>query len=265
MKYSRVAVGSSIIGLLVLAQLTGCTAIGYGIGSAIDKHNQTYISELPCAMGYADKNKKIRITTDSATIYEGRLDGISKIDDNEYALRYAAFQPDFSIANTYWPILGDSVAIFLKSGDTQKGRITGFDQWFGAFPGQEDNIDTNDFDIDDCKQHQYGIIRRDSILTKVFIEDIDLIESIDGNTLGGDQLSNLAQAGRIPLSSTIMVKRSASKNSIPIDRVRRFEYMETSKAKWIGFGIGAAIDAVMIIVMLRTHSKVSHTGIRPFG
>ncbi|UCC43359.1 MAG: hypothetical protein JSU65_09445 [Candidatus Zixiibacteriota bacterium] len=248
--------GLEMIGLILMiasVQLTGCSAIGYGVGRGLDNLGGDYINKPPCALESVKEGADVRVITVSDSICEGRFGGIEQSKQHEYAIRYATFQRDLLAANTGSPGIGDKSVVYLNSGDSMSGSFSGFDLLFGVNRRQPDRKRAGYTSIGRCKEVYCGAIHStgDSLPDRVLLQDLKYIVSKDGDTLSGERLDYLAHSGLLPLRSTVVVQQDELKSRIPIEQVSRVECRKKKQARWVLLGLGAVFDAIIIVAAIR--------------
>ena len=117
-----------LIALTLLIQ-GGCSAIGYGLGSAIDSRKGGK-GEVPESKWMTlSSDQPVRIFRDSGSFITGRYVGVTTASDVEYRIRYENWRK-FDSTRDHIPEPGDSVSLRLETGDVVACRLVGYDRRF---------------------------------------------------------------------------------------------------------------------------------------
>ncbi|MEE8576107.1 MAG: hypothetical protein V3T31_02520 [candidate division Zixibacteria bacterium] len=90
MKYPSLVGVLFMIGAIALAQFIGCSAVGYGVGSVMDKHSHWYRAKPLTDLKSIDAGEEVRITTDNDSIYVGIFSGVEAVDYGDSLIRSIA-------------------------------------------------------------------------------------------------------------------------------------------------------------------------------
>jgi hypothetical protein len=89
------------------------------------------------------------------------------------------------------------------------------------------------------------------------LSQITHLESGRGDSLSAGQLMSLAQAGLIPTMVRLRVLVKGQPTLIPSEKVRLISHTESGNARWIGLGIGAAVDVTIILYTIALNEAFS--------
>jgi hypothetical protein len=204
-------------------QFCGCSAIGLGIGALSDskKPNQVPGWEVE----KVQPGKTVTLVLRDSSQIKGKFIGLEKLQDQEYAETYnqiRELKPDGVVL----PKLDDTVSITTEAGKKFEGEFFGFDE--GYIPVR--------------------IIGR-NITNQISINNIKRIEQREGNAISKTMIEKLLTDGRIPSRSMIVMKNELGKTRTKIEKISQIQNPVKKNGKWIGLGIGAAIDAAVLIVL----------------
>lgn len=217
----------SVIGFFVF-QLQGCTLGGYTVGNMIDssKPDTTFVagSELESLKS----GKQVKVTLVDGSQVTGKYLGFDQVPREEYAELYESFRQQNRDAASL-PPLESKTEITLKSGIKGERQLWGFDRKpdLGPFISVRFAGDTTS-----------GVVQ---------LSEVDRVIDANGNTTRGETLRKLASENQIPLLQAIVVQDLSGTQQIPIHSVRQIGVKNKKIARWVGLGLGAGIDAAVIV------------------
>jgi hypothetical protein len=246
-----------IIGLLSMAGILfltdGCSLVGLGIGSSIDKTKPDTILIPDSKIEKIRPGTHVKLLLDNGEEITGEYLGLDFISAEEYAGRYSLFREQKQ-SEILLPQLGENITIKLQSGIQGEREFWGFDYPMGLSAS-----------VPNLSQHlsisKYAMVTRsigDTATGIVLLADIAHIKYINGNTVDGSELIKLSSQVEIPILTAISLKNSVGKKHIALDKVSQIkEVPKKTYYKWIGLGLGAAIDAYAIFVIVAIANWVS--------
>jgi hypothetical protein len=218
--------------LLVLGAIfgySGCTAIGYGIGSAIDSHKQDYDTIPGWRAAGVERGKNIALTTRNGEELKGEYLGLDTVTTSQYARWYNDNREKYQ-KEVPLPALGDSIIFsILKPAREYKGEFLGFD-------------------------NQCICVRLLGAFRKYNMNYLERISDKNGNLIELQKLKNLSSEGKIPALSAVMVRTAVMVKTnvdtirVPTATVSQIEIPSDKNAKWIGLVIGAVVDVAIVAV-----------------
>ena len=199
------------------------------MGSIIDRSRPDSTFVTGRQLERIKPGKEIRVTLTDGSQLTGEYLGIDQVPKGEYAEMYESFRrqdPD----GASLPALGSDVEIALKSGQKGERQLWGFDRKpeLGSF------ISVG--------------WTRDTTSGTVPLSDIARITDAGGNVTEGESLRSLASENRIPCLSAMAVQDHTSTKRVAFTRVDRVAMKNKKTARWVGLGVGAAIDVAAIAV-----------------
>jgi hypothetical protein len=223
-----------VFGALIL-QWCGCSVIGLGIGAASDSKKPSQIQGWEVEK--VDPGKTVTLVLRDSSRIKGKFIGLERLQDQEYAETYdqaRELKPDGVVL----PKLDDTVSITTKTEKKFEGEFFGFD-------------------------HGYILLRivGRNMTNQVSMNNIKSIEQKNGNAIGQTMIEKLLSDGRIPSSSVIVMKNELGKMRTNIEKVPLIRDPVRKNGKWIGLGIGVAIDAVVLVVLHNSHWSIYQFGI----
>ena len=239
-----------LVAAAVVLQLSGCSLIGFGVGSIIDASKSDSLLIPGWRIETIKPGEGIRVLLKNGEEVRGTYMGHNPIPQEKYAARYADFQrskqEELSI-----PALGDSITITLESGTQGKRLLLGFDHQYlsGKLKQEADSaLGLSSYIISVKHMH-------DTTSGMVFLHRVDKIVDSRGNEVKGKILQRLAYQREIPLLSSLAVKQQIKTVHIPMEEVYQIEVPKKGNLKWTGLAIGAAVDVLVIIILAVSDSQ----------
>ncbi len=234
-----------LVAATVVLQLSGCSLIGFGIGSVIDSAGPDSVLIPGWKVKTIKPGEEIIVILKDGQKIGRAYQGIEPVTKVEYAKRYASFREQKS-GELPLPALGDTIIIKMKSGVQGQREFWGFDHQYVSTKLEQEKDTTLIYASYIVSVKQLG----DTTTGMVFLNRIDKISDTRGNMVDGEALQGLAFEGQIPLLSEIVLKHLVGIRSIAMEEVYQIQVPKRGNAKWTCLGIGAAIDAIVIIVAL---------------
>lgn len=199
---------------------SACTLIGFGIGASFDSsYSRTLAPESFSHDTIKPRNRVTAKLRDGGKV-GGWYGGLEPVAEDAYAQRYGRSRedhlPDFRL-----PALGDSVTVYLSSGERLDAEFAGFD--YGA-----------------------TVTVRTGELRRVATTDVTEVVDCYGDTIDGEVLNRLLAGSAIPLRTAFVIHVSGDETeAIPMERVAVIE-RRSGTGRVLGTVAGLAIDIVVI-------------------
>jgi len=224
---SRMLCGLAVVAVAAATvQLSGCSLIGLTIGARSDASKPDYVRIPGWSVRSVKPGTPITVMQRDGARLHGLYDGITLVSAPAYARRYAGcqqrLQPEVAL-----PALGDSIAVKLTSGTQLERRFSGFDL-----------------------REVLVTAEGKTAPSRLPLKAVASITDRRGNVIDADKLDSLLLRGEIPAVSAIAVKTATGRTSIPADQVQQLEVRNTKQGKLIGFLVGAAVDAIVIVAVV---------------
>jgi hypothetical protein len=212
--------------VIMILNLSGCTAIGFGIGSEIDNNKPDYGPVNEGKLDEVGHGRKIVVELNDSTRVLGKFVGLVKDTGDDYRQRYSRIRAELA-QNIYLPPIGDTVDFRYASGSSLKGIFEGFDQKFPCSP---------------CST--YVSIRpwSDEGLTREKLQFLPYLRKALGDSAETVGICRLIREGKIPLMSRITIVNADKLENYSLEKVKKVQLKNGKSAKWIGLGLGLAID-----------------------
>jgi hypothetical protein len=242
MKYNVLPAMALFLVLAAIVVMNSCSLIGLGIGAAIDSSKPDQVLIPGWVIQKVKPGTQIRVFLNSGDIVSGKFLKVERVQEEEYAERYANSrrqkQEEFLL-----PALGDDIAITLKSGVYSEREFLGFDYYYAPqrMEAEKESVPTVPISI------LVGV-KGDTLRGRVPLILVKEILDSYQNVMEVKALEKLASQGQIPFLSAIAIQELDTKRLIALDMVYHIEYKNKKHAKWVGLGIGAAIDVTLIII-----------------
>jgi hypothetical protein len=208
--------------LIAAGALAGCSLIGYGIGSKIDASNRKLVAVDGWNLERVEAGAQIHVLLRSGGEVAGAFEGVD-YSAAEYSARYDAWRgghADFAALE-----VGGGVEIVDVGGKELSGTFVAFDD------------------------SSLVVVRGDTgTVDRISYRKIDRISAPGGATWAGARLAELASQGRLPLRSCLVME---NRPRVPMEQIDRVEMLRAgSKARVVGFLVGAAVDAVLVAALI---------------
>jgi hypothetical protein len=227
------------LGIVVtLIHLSGCAFIGYRIGNTIDKGTR----QVP-EQQWRDIRLGCRVLVYTArdSLIAGAYDGSHYMSPSEYNERLSNWMSRDTKTKSV-PSSGTAVVLSLASSEEVKGELAGYDrrQELAAGAG--------------ARTEEVGIVVLKRASTGRYARfDINLLKAVSVDStvsISSDRLRELIITEKIPTLSTIVVKTESQQHSIPLDDVIKIHYSQRGASRWIGMGMGLAVDAAIVAIVI---------------
>ena len=199
-------------------ELSGCTIIGYGIGSAVRSDAKAqpaaYVDEVA-------KGTTVSLLMEDGAWLDGTYAGTLIGTDEAYAEAYAQWWEQ-DAAEPPPPLLGAPVTATLASGSTVRGAFQGFDY---------DKI----------------YFQRDTGGRALPLTDVAALASREGPVYPTTVLYLMTTEGDVPLRTTHRIKIQENLTSFDLRRVQQV-HLPGSTYEETGLVIGLAIDVGILLV-----------------
>ncbi|MGD2217228.1 MAG: hypothetical protein PVJ64_10735 [Gemmatimonadales bacterium] len=234
--------------LALTSALSGCTLIGYGLGSAIDASDkQTFAPEAfaPQNAGYGlpESGAKLKVNLKDGEVVEGKYLGVERLPAEEYARVYAEARERYELQSAL-PEPGDSVTLALVTGRMLHGEFLGYEG------------------------RRWVVFKRE---TPWRVAAADVREMTGGSDcrVSGETLDRLISSGAVPTMSALALEvvsgrwstRRTERRLIPLDSVTSATYKPTS-GRMAGGLLGLAVD---IALGMAAVAAVPDLGVFTFG
>lgn len=217
--------------ILTLLSLTGCSILGFAVGSGIDSKGRN--------LKHLETGDQVKVTLKHGEVLEGTSSGVFRLGAHDYQ--------DFinkarrEVVDKSWiPNCGEEIVLDVSlSGQmkTQESRFIGFDRG------------------------KVWVIPTGTKPDTGFIELMNLRSiknaSMPSVSLLSEEIMRLESDGILPSLSAISVESKEGKQVIPLSWIVRVNSASNS-AKWWGLGIGLALDVFVLPMALE--SMISGSG-----
>jgi len=221
----------------------GCSLMGLGVGAAVDHSRPDSLSIPGWKVDTLKPDNEIKITFQDGAQLNATYRGIERFPQNKYAQRYN-FSREQILPDVILPPLGDTIGITQKSGESIEGEFLGFDYRYQPTETKGAN-ESSPFTpvLVSIK------VKEDAVAQNLSSTKFIKVSDSEGNVLEADVLERLATLGKIPFLSAISLENSDRVMLISREKVFQIERKNSKNAKWIGLGIGTALDVTAIIII----------------
>lgn len=227
---------SAILAALSVTFFSGCSGIGFLVGSGIDggkpERDTVAISQLESLQ----QSDKIEIIYKNGAELTGKFAKLELLPERELADAYEQFR--FKHLAYKFPRLGDTLIVQRRFSNSSF-RYT----FEGFVPGR---LVTRQ--ISDGEKVMLQIAR------------LETIENSDGSSVDLATWTQLLNTNNVPFASSLVVKTDSADVNVNINLIQRIERTNSRNAKWVGLALGLAAD---VAVLFYAASNMSF-GIRAF-
>ena len=205
--------------------LAGCSLIGLGIGAIVDGSSRGGEELSILTLRETRRGTSIAVTMRDGQHVEGDYMYLKDETPGRYKERYASAVREIVEGQTL-PVPGDSVEFSYRDtpGPLERGEFRGVDPGTMVLGNR-----------------------------RVLVSDIGILQVGDSARVNLWRFGNVVRERRLPfLLSNLVMTVGRDTAELPVVDVVRVEINESRNAKWIGLGIGAAVDAVVGIILLES-------------
>jgi hypothetical protein len=231
---------SRLFGALALlalnSALSGCTLIGYGLGSAIDASSKRTFAPEAFAPEDGGSNTfrpgtKLKLALRDGEVVEGVYLGVERLPGDEYARIYGEARERYALQSQL-PEPGDSVTLALVTGGVAEGEFIGFEFPHWVFFKRDT---------------QHGVPA-----TQYGVPVTDVVEMSDGRdrSVSGETLDRLLSSGTVPTMSALALQVDTGRfwrtdrRLIPLESIQSGTHNPNSGLMAGGL-LGLALDAAV--------------------
>ncbi len=132
---SKSLFGCIVLLISAVLSLTGCSAIGYGIGSALDPVQTRRIALVPDQLNSLPTDTKLIVLKNDSTVIQGTFVAVSQIADSilaaQYRTEFERWRIESSKDSNRVPPFGNNVMVLVSNRHEEQafiGQFWGFDQ-----------------------------------------------------------------------------------------------------------------------------------------
>ena len=239
----RDAALATLMGVLCL-ESSGCTAIGFLIGSASDDRHASPDTLRNQKGSTLTSGEQVAVLTKDSTVVNGTFLRIENTPPEVYHSQYDNWRAGEESC-LFEAALGDSITTTLNS-ETIISRIT------GEFAGFTETMMIIRREVGP----PYGVVE-----TRVNLRFVDSVFDRQGNCLGGLALRRAIDSGEIPIARQLVVRQGEESIHIPLHMVLRVDCVGTIRPAWgriIGSGLGFVVDTAILVVGASSLNGLGH-------
>lgn len=219
--------------LLTIAALTflGCSIIGFVIGSRVDASKPDKRSIPGWDVINLQMGKRITVTTRNGKMLQGTYKGSELMGNQDYQQKYQdkrSRHPEYLL-----PDLNENISVVTRK-DTYGGKFDGL--IYTSLLLREE-------------QPSKPSIR------KFNISDIQQIKLSTGKVITGEVWQNMVLNRKVPNKAVIVIEGKTGITQLPLDQVETVWVKTSKNARFVGFLIGATVDALVIAAVLSSQNK----------
>jgi len=195
--------GAALVVLLLLTFSSGCSLIGYGIGTAIDNGRPNVVPVHDSRADNLGTGEKVYCIANDGEVIRGKVKGYSQLTPEEYAHRYEISRRE-NTASMNLPALHTPIKVTALSESEFEYRFEGFD----IHCSESGKLPT-----------MYLIWGEASEPIEVRLANIRKLTDSRGNELNPEQISKYILDGRIPVMKRMEIEVSTELKEIDSDEL----------------------------------------------
>jgi len=231
-----------LICLVLSNLLAGCSAVGLATGALLDETTNAKAKVEPWKVGSLKYGKNVIVLLRDSTLVSGDYYGLYDVDKQSYSQKYMTAISD-SIVDIFLPAINDTIIVMDGKKAYRDQCFTGFGYKYQKSVKKEVSsripgyfyIGTNSGNSPEQKTY--------------FLNSISEIINSEGKSTRSYTISKLMKSGRIPLATGARIATHFDVEQISLEDIDHFEYRKKN-IKWALFGLGLAVDVVMVIALL---------------
>ncbi|MFC1475200.1 hypothetical protein ACFLQG_00995 [Candidatus Zixiibacteriota bacterium] len=225
---------------ILLSLQTGCASLtGYTIGSLIDNSNKSNTNVPIHKIPKLKEGKKLIVFSDNDTIIEGLFYSLDTLSDSVYNSRYQ----NNSNNQSYTPKVSENVSITLLKKGKLEGTFKGYDFNYTTSYNSNYGVRIGEYIPVNCLLKK----KENKITVGIPLNAVYKIENNNNQLCDGQLLRNMAMENQLPMRSSINLISNENLVNIPVDEIKLLETAKSKKGKYVGLGIGIALDITAII------------------
>jgi hypothetical protein len=214
--------------------LSGCSVIGFCVGSAVDPGKEGASVSIPDSLKNLLRETQVFVVKKDSTVVKGVFMGIAQVPDtmsaSEYEEEYEQWKAQTGLDSSLLPAIGTTIQVRVRV-------VAGKDLYAGRFAGFEPGM------LRIATPSQAQVIS----LKLIYIEEIS--DSLGHVSTSADALQQALDAGApccIRLEPSIQL---AGQPGVPLDKTARINLREEGDGKWTGLNIGVTLDVAAVLVV----------------
>jgi len=222
--------------------LAGCSAVGFTAGAILDEATNNKAQVEPWRVGSLKYGKDVTVFLRDSTLVSGNYHGLYDVDRRSYSRKYLNAVSD-TTSNIYLPAINDTIDVVLDKNIYRDNCFLGFGYTYRK------SLKINN--IDKIANRFYISSDSNSTLpeNRFYLNNVTEIITDNGKATRGHTLSLLIENGKIPITAGVRIVTMSNIEQIPLEDIDHLEYRKKN-AKWVFFGLGLAVDVVMVIALL---------------
>lgn len=212
-----------------MLNLSGCTLCGFGVGCIVDACTPSNGETLPpSAILRSRRGDDLKIQTTSSDNYDGTFTSIDTNWTQDYSAEYEAARIKLAGGDTLIPALGELLE-FSDNHDDQLMTVAflGFDYGESIWIAPQD----------------------DSITRTLPLSNVSSLHNKAGLVYNTEVLRSLLDQKRIPVRISLTMNAARKTVTLPMSEVKQVENDDIKYGKYIGLGVGLAIDIAIIAAL----------------
>jgi hypothetical protein len=222
--------------------LAGCSAVGFTAGAILDEATNAKAKVDPSRVGSLKYGKDVTVFLRDSTLVSGDYYGLYDVDKQSYSQKYMSAISD-SITDIFLPAINDTITVMT-------GKKAYRDQCFTGFGYKYQKSAKKEVSRRIPGYFYIGANSSNSSEEKIYyLNNISEIINSEGKSTRSYAIGELMKSGRIPIATGARILTISNVEQIPLEDIDHLEYRKKN-AKWVLFGLGLAVDVVMVIALL---------------
>lgn len=215
--------------------LNSCSLIGLGIGASVDKKTSETSKIYKNQIDQLEIGNKVKITLLDGDIKNGKFGGVVQIYDQNFHLEYDSIKNSLN-NQVIIPNINDTILIYLVS-DKNEGNL-------GIFKGFESGKLWYRY----FYSHEFSEIEL-SLIDNIMVNYRYGIDSL--------QISHFILKQKFPGFIMMKMQIGGIEEIIPYNKISSIQVLNKRNAKFVGLGIGLAIDTIIAVAAVRSMQSMS--------
>ena len=235
---------TAIILFLILI-IDGCSIVGFGIGTAVDRSRSDEKRIDVWEIGKVDEGTRMTIFLNDGSAIEGEYGGLAALPDSDYLADYRRIQNE-ETGPLILPQIGDTIRISTVHKSENEYRFRCFIYKYIK--------KASEFNNHPVAGNQFILaipLNGDGYIEEIALSDIQRVETMTGIVIEGDNLREYSRQGRLPLKTAAVLKPdSGASLYMPVNQISSISIPRIKKTGKTLFIVGLVIDIVAALVIL---------------
>ncbi len=227
--------GISVL-ILTVALVSGCTVIGFGLGSYMDSKADGTNYAFQNGLDSLDFKDELLITLKDGSVNKGRFSGVSAVSNEEFDSFYTQLCFE-NRNNIFLPAIGDTLTIHLKPSRSKEYKVRLFDGFtFKSF---------------DSGNQTFLKVRYIKTGANEYIDmrGIHKITDFEGEEINLKSLNNFIHSGGLNNLTTLILMDKYTRLNIRMVDIQNIKVAPKQRAAPVFTGLGLVLDIAILAII----------------